>query len=171
MIFNHLKVGLRNASQKKFYSLLNVTGLAGIYTLISVTITLTAVYLFMPSFNQLAEKEFTLQSVMSTPILGSLALVFIIIVLLAGSYPAFYLTSFKPVSVFRGNSLIGGKSKQLRRSLIVFQFITSLTLVICTVVVLEQLNYLKNKNIGFDKENIFIVQSTYRLGNNYQAFL
>lgn len=74
--------------------------------------------------------------------------------LLAGSYPAFYLSSFDPIRVLKGFTASGNSSLSIRKFLVVFQFIFATCLIICTSVIYQQLNYIKNKSIGFDRKNL-----------------
>jgi putative ABC transport system permease protein len=102
--------------------------------------------------------------------LAAIAAIFIMVALLAGSYPAFYLTSFKPIDVLKGKVSAGMKSKGIRSSLVVVQFAMSISLMICTLVVYDQLGYLQEKNIGLDKQNVLVLQNVNRLGANQDAF-
>lgn len=91
--------------------------------------------------------------------------------LLAGIYPAFYLTSFNPSAVLKGNYGLGAKSKTFRSALVVFQFVVSLSLAIFSVFAFQQLNYGLNKDLGFTKEGVIVVDnSKFQLGDNGQAF-
>lgn len=90
--------------------------------------------------------------------------------MVAGSYPAFYLTSFSSVEVLKGKVRSGLKSKGIRSFLVVFQFALSIFLIIFTAVVFQQLNYMQEKNLGIDKNNILILDNAYRLDKNREAF-
>lgn len=141
-----------------------------VYTLAGTLIAIVGVYALLPAFNLLAGKQLDF-SVMFTPvILGGVIVVFFVVALLAGSYPAFYLTSFNPVDVLKGKVKAGMKSKGIRSALVVVQFTISIALIICTMVVYNQLNYLQEKNIGLDKQNVLVLRNTSRLGNNRDAF-
>lgn len=141
-----------------------------VYTLAGTLIAIVGVYTLLPAFNLLAGKQLYF-SVMFTPvILGGVIVVFFVVALLAGSYPAFYLTSFNPVDVLKGKVKAGMKSKGIRSALVVVQFTISIALIISTMVVYNQLSYLQEKNIGLDKQNVLVLRNTSRLGNNRDAF-
>lgn len=140
------------------------------YSLVAVVLALVACYFLLPAFNLLAGKELGMQLV-GTPkfILGIIGLV-VFVGFVAGSYPAFYLTSFSPVEVLKGKVKAGLKSKGVRSGLVVLQFGLSIFLIIFTIVVYQQIQYMQEKNIGIDKNNIISLYSQDRLGNNKEAF-
>jgi putative ABC transport system permease protein len=91
--------------------------------------------------------------------------------LLSGSYPALYLTSFKPVEVLKGKLRAGAKNAVIRNSLVVFQFVVSISLIIASLMVYRQMNFLQNQDVGFKKENVVGLMHTMNLGpNNSNAF-
>ncbi len=141
-----------------------------IYGLISVLLALAISFILLPQFNLLSGKEISFQ-VLASPvfILGALGLT-LFIGLLAGSYPAFYLTSFSPVEVLKGKARAGLKDKGIRSGLVVFQFALSIILIICTIIGYQQIEFLQNRNMGLDKHNVLIISNTSRLGTNQQAF-
>lgn len=141
-----------------------------IYSLVALLLAIGLGYLVLPYFNSLAGKQLTLD-VLTTPVFFGAAFSLLVIVgLLAGSYPAFYMTSFKVVEVMKGKVSAGMKSRDVRSSLVVFQFAVSTFLIIATVVVFQQLNFMQSKNLGLDKENVITVTGARRLGQNAGAF-
>lgn len=141
-----------------------------VYTLAGTLIAIAGVYALLPSFNVLSGKQLTFDVMLTPVILGSVIAIFFGVALLAGSYPAFYLTSFNPVDVLKGKVKAGMKSKGIRSVLVVVQFTISITLIISTMVVYDQLSYLQEKNIGLDKQNVLVLRNTARLGTNRDAF-
>ncbi|MCW5910685.1 MAG: ABC transporter permease [Cyclobacteriaceae bacterium] len=141
-----------------------------VYVFASMVIAILAVYLLLPSFNLLAGKELSFGMMLEIPVWVSMLIVFAIVALLAGSYPAFYLTSFNPVEVLKGKVRSGMKSKGIRSTLVVVQFAISITLIISTLVVYNQLNFLQERNIGLDKKGVIVIRNTSRLGSNRAAF-
>jgi predicted permease len=138
------------------------------FVLLSYILSIVLIKLFLPAFNQIAGKQLVISFVDSRFIFGSLILVFFT-GLVAGSYPAFYLSSFPAVEVLKGHSLSGLKGAAFRRILVVTQFSLSVGLIICTAVVHQQLDFLRNKELGFDKENIVSIPMKENIGKNYQA--
>ena len=141
-----------------------------LYVVMATAFSFILLYLILPWFNQLSGKELTLAMLTEPWFLASLLAMVIGIGLLAGSYPAFYLTAFNPVDVLKGKISRGAKSGGFRRTLVVGQFFISISLIACTLLVNEQLNFMQNKNLGFDKEHSLVLTNTSRLGNNQKAF-
>ena len=137
---------------------------------LSLLLALLLCVLLLPFFNQLAGKEMHVSTLFSSwlfPIL--IALVFIV-GCIAGSYPAFYLSSFQPIQVLKGKIASGFKSSWLRSSLVVFQFGISIILIIGTIVIYNQLDFIRSRKIGFDREQVLVLHNTYNLDKQIKTF-
>jgi putative ABC transport system permease protein len=141
-----------------------------IYSIISMLFALVIISLTLEPFNFLSGKQLTFGIFTNPLILGGLVLFTLLVGIIAGSYPAFYLTSFNPAIVLKGKVRSGVKSSGLRNGLVVFQFLISISLIISTMVVYKQLKFMQDKNLGFDKENVVNLLHTMSLGQNAKAF-
>lgn len=130
------------------------------------------VELCLAPFNQLAGKELSLAIFQQPEVLGGLFGLTCLIGLLAGSYPAFYLTGFHPVLVLRGGATkgTGTRSAGLRKTLVIGQFAISIGLIASTLLIYRQLQFLHGKDLGFEQENVLVVYNSERLGENEAAF-
>jgi putative ABC transport system permease protein len=126
--------------------------------------------LLLPYFNSLANKDLTVGGLLDMRILPFLVLLPVIVGVMAGSYPALYLSSFKPIAVLKGKLSTGAKKSTVRNALVVFQFATCIFLVIGTIVVYNQLRYIQSKKLGFNKDQVLIIDDVGELGNNAAAF-
>jgi putative ABC transport system permease protein len=133
-------------------------------TLISTIIALGLAMVLLPLFNQLSGKESTFTQQSFTWLLPSLLVIVVVIGLLAGSYPAFFLSAFQPIEVLKGKLATGFKGSFLRSFLVVFQFSISIFLIIATLVIYNQLNYIHNKSLGFDRTQVLVINNTNVLG-------
>lgn len=135
---------------------------------ISFVLAVGIAYLALPFFNDLAAKELVIP--FTNPLfLGSIFAGVLMVGFLAGSYPAFFLSAFKPVTVLKGSLSNGMKSGALRSVLVVIQFCTSIFLVIGTLVILNQLEYIQNKNLGFDRDQVLIINDAFLARGNTRA--
>ncbi|MEP7143634.1 MAG: ABC transporter permease [Ferruginibacter sp.] len=132
---------------------------------IALIIALVLVSLALPVFNSLANKELDLHLLGNPFILISLLGFGLLVGILAGSYPAFFLSSFKPIQVLKSKFTSNKKSISLRSGLVVFQFFISVILIVGTIVVYKQLAYIQNKKLGFEKDQVLVVRNSYILGN------
>ena len=120
---------------------------------ISLLLALAIVFLALPLFNQLAAKSISFD-LLNIKMLAALLGIAIATGLLSGCYPAFFLSSFNPVKALKGVKLLQGRRSFFRNGLVVLQFSISVMLMISTLVIYNQLQYIRNRNIGFDKENL-----------------
>ena len=141
-----------------------------VLTLFAVLISLAFVQLALPSFNYLTGKQLTITFAEKPWLIPGLFVLTLLVGIIAGSYPAFYLTGFYPVSVLKGKFSTGRGTSGFRSGLVVFQFFISVTLIVCTVVVRQQLSYIQHIKLGYEKEQVLILPETYMLGKNEAAF-
>ncbi len=139
-------------------------------SLLAMVIVLVIVMLFLPYFNLLAGKETGLSLFSYIWTLPSLLFITVFIGILAGLYPAFFLSAFEPIAVLKGKLATGFRSSWLRNTLVVFQFSTAIILIIGTLVIYNQLNYIRNKNLGYNREQVLVLKNAYALGNYVQTF-
>jgi putative ABC transport system permease protein len=133
-------------------------------------LALLLTWLVLPYFNDLAAKSFTFSALVALPKLPFLIALPIVVGVLAGYYPAFFLSSFRPIVVLKGKLNAGFQKSNFRNVLVTFQFFTSIFLVISTIIVYRQLNYIQTKNVGFKKDQVLVISGTGALGNNKEAF-
>jgi putative ABC transport system permease protein len=124
----------------------------------------------MPYFNEIAGKQLSLDQLIQPEILFSILLIILIIGLLAGTYPAFYLTSFQVTETLKGKVRSGMKSGKVRSFLVTFQFWISILLVICTGIVYQQITFMRDRSLGFDKEKVLMIENMDRLGESKLSF-
>lgn len=141
-----------------------------IYSILAGILALILVYTLLPSFNTLAGKGLAFTSLQEPLIIGIFTMLIVFVGLMAGSYPAFYLTHFKITEVLKGKLKAGMRSGGVRGVLVTFQFWISIVLIICTAIVYEQLIFVQNKNLGIDKDHIIMIEDVSRLENDRMAF-
>ena len=138
--------------------------------LLSMILAILIAWLALPLFNDIASKNMSFPSLLKPNILPILIALPFVVGLLAGSYPAFFLSAFRPIDVLKGKLKIGSRSGGLRSGLVVVQFFFSIVLIIGTIVIYRQLNYIQTKNLGFKKDQVLIINSAYALNNNADPF-
>ncbi len=140
-----------------------------VLSLMATGLAVLAANLLLPSFGSMAGKEIPFTLFSQPWFLLSLVGLMLLVGVLAGSYPAFYLASFRPVDVLKGKLKAGTKSSGIRNTLVVFQFFVSITLIICTLLVYRQLEYAQAKNLGLVQENVMVMYGAQRLTDSQQA--
>jgi putative ABC transport system permease protein len=136
---------------------------------IAVAISLLTVMFALPKFSHLTGKDITLP-VSNITFWLSIAGLLLVTGLLSGSYPALYLSSFKPVRVLKGSLKFSNSATWFRKGLVVFQFVLSIILIIGTIVVSQQVNYIQTYNLGYDRENLLFIPLEGDLTPKYQLF-
>ena len=141
-----------------------------IISLIALVMALSIAWILLPYFNQLAGKDIHSGTLFQAKMLLSLVGLIIIVGILAGSYPAFFLSAFQPIEVLKGKLAGGFKRSWLRNALVVFQFFISITLIFGTVVIYNQLNFIYKKDVGFDRNQVIVINNTGALGKEAGTF-
>lgn len=136
----------------------------------AMILALALVVFALPIFNQLSGKSLDISFIANPEVILGLLLLGITITLLAGSYPAFFLSSIRPISALRNKTTNSGKSKGIRSALVVFQFVVSAGLILSIIIVSQQMAYIQNKEIGYDRDRLLVLRESYLLGNNENAF-
>ena len=140
-------------------------------SIVSVTLSALVVALSIKAFNQLTAKSFVWQDLLSPTLLLLLLGLSLLVALLSGSYPALYLSSFKPIAALRGIFGSGRGAESTRRILVVFQFGVSIVLIIATIVVFNQLSLINNSKLGQDKDRILSIRlGGFGLGDGWIPF-
>ncbi len=138
-----------------------------LFVVISTIIALLVVQVSLSGFNTIAEKQLSLIPLFREPLfLITLFLFMALLGVLAGSYPAFYLSAFKPIQTLKGKLNTGFKGKNLRNSLVVFQFTISIALIICAFFVQKQLKYTSSIDLGLSKDNVLQIHNLEQLGSD-----
>ncbi|MFO7923956.1 MAG: ABC transporter permease [Bacteroidales bacterium] len=158
------EIGLKKVVGSNRSQLINqFIGESVFLSIISLLVALVLVELFMPAFNNIADKQLALGYFKTWYTIPALLFVGFFVGFMSGSYPAFYLASFEPVKVLKGKLQSGMKSTRLRGGLVVFQFIITMVLIISTLTVYRQMNYINNKDMGMDPENVLVIHRAYSI--------
>ncbi|KAA9349947.1 ABC transporter permease [Larkinella humicola] len=138
--------------------------------ILAMGLALVIVALTLPFFNDISSKQLTIDHLFMPQFLPVLLALPLGVGLLAGSYPAFFLSSFRPISVLKGKINLGLKSAGLRSGLVVFQFMMSVILIVGTMVVYRQINFIQTTKVGFNRNQVLTINEAYALGKQTQAF-
>ncbi|CAL1518021.1 ABC transporter permease [Chitinophaga sp. MM2321] len=137
---------------------------------IALLVAVVIAILLLPFLNQLAGKQISVALLLNRWLLPAILLTIITVGLLAGSYPAFFLSSFEPVQVLKGKLATGFKGGWLRNSLVVFQFSTAIILIVGTLVIYSQLSFIRNKKLGYNRNQVLVLQNIGSLWIHATAF-
>jgi putative ABC transport system permease protein len=143
---------------------------AVLLSLISFIIAVLLVKLLLPLYNIVGGFQLELNLFSDPIVLPALIILMLLVGVISGSYPAFYLASFNPVKVLKGSSASKGHKSWLRSGLIIFQFTISITLFTGTMVIYNQLKFIQNKDLGYDKQDVVIVEKTDDIGVSINSF-
>jgi putative ABC transport system permease protein len=131
--------------------------------LAAVVLSLVVVLLVLPAFNHLADRQLGISALLSPVFLGIALLIAVVVSLLAGGYPALILSGFQPVKVLKGAFKNTRSGQGLRQSLIVFQFVISVFLIVSTLVMQGQLSYIQHKQLGYDRDHVLVLPMSYKM--------
>ncbi len=129
-------------------------------SLVAAILAILLAALLLPLFDQLAAKSLVLNGPTLAWLLPLLLLITLVLALLSGAYPAFFLSAFRPVEVLKGKLTSGFKGGALRSTLVVFQFSVSLFLIVGTLLIYRQLHYIQTKDLGFDRSRMLVIKGT-----------
>ncbi len=163
------EVGIRKVmGSRKFELVKQFLTESVLLTFIALLLSFGLVQLALPVFNELSGKNlhigFSLQPLLQLVALG------LLVGLLAGIYPAFFLSSFNPIATLKGRLSASTKTLGLRSGLVVFQFFISISLIVGTIVIYQQMKYIQNKKLGYNKEQLLVLPNSWALGKNEKFF-
>ena len=165
------EVGMRKVvGSGRFRLIGQFLGESVLLSYISMALGMVAVWLLLPVFSNLIGRQLELHYFDNFVVIPSLLVLGLFVGIVSGSYPAFVLSSFKPMTVFRGSSGEKKSGTWMRNALVIFQFSISIFLIIGTMAVYRQLNLFQNVNLGFEKEQILVVRNPGSLGDNVTTF-
>jgi len=152
------EVGLRKVvGASKIQLIKQFLGETAFFAIISLVFAVIIAFLILPFFNQLSDRQLSIDFSQNYPLMIMLLLLILFVGFLAGLYPAAVLSSFKPVQVLKGKLFKTRKNVSFGKILVTLQFVVSIVLIASTILVNQQLKFLQNKNLGFDKENVVVL--------------
>jgi putative ABC transport system permease protein len=141
-----------------------------IFSILSLIIALLLIELLLPYFNNLVQLHLDLDYFDKWYIIPLLLALSLVVGIVSGAYPAFFLSSFRPVAVLSGKLRSGMTSGILRSILVVFQLTVSITLIVATIVIFRQIHYMLNKDLGFNKEQVMVIEQVHALQDKMNVF-
>lgn len=160
---------ITGADRSKLFNQFIIESLA--ITLIAIILALLMVELFLPGFNNMTGKTMNLNYLLSLVNMLYIIGLWIVVGIFAGAYPAVYLSSFKPITILRGNQSGLVKGGTARKILVIFQFTISIGLIIGTVMIFRQVNFLRSANLGFNPDHVLLVHiSRTKVAGNFETY-
>lgn len=164
------EVGLRKVvGAMKGHLIRQFYGESILLAFIAMLIAILLVLIILPGFNTFVEKEYSIMNISEWQLLLGMMVVTLFTGIISGSYPALLLSSFQPVKVLSGALSSGSKGAMFRKVLVVFQFTLSITLIIATIVMFFQIRYMKNKELGYEKEHLVYIPLRGDTQNSYEV--
>ena len=142
-----------------------------LFTVIALVISFMLTSLLLPLFNSTFEMTLSSELLWSPQILGGAFAIIVLVGIIGGSYPAFYLSALAPIDVLKGTIAKGSGNPQLRKALVTVQFAITIFMLIGTGIIFDQMNFLRNKNLGFDKENVMTFEVPFRIAQQKMGVL
>lgn len=136
-----------------------------LYCLVALMMALAFTQILLPGFNLITEKSLELNVLSNPKLMIGMAGLVLLMAAVSGSYPAFFLGKFHPVEAVKGKIKTGKGGKSFGNGLVIFQFSVSVVLIICTAIVFQQLKYVSDKDIGFERENLLVLNHVESLKN------
>jgi putative ABC transport system permease protein len=141
-----------------------------ISTAMAMSIAILIVLVALSTFNQLSGKALDAALLLNPNVIAALLGLGLFISFLAGGYPAFFLSSIKPIAALKNKFANNGKSKGIRSMLVVFQFVISATLILAIIIVSQQMSFIQDKNIGYNRNQRIVLRESHLLGTNENVF-
>lgn len=137
---------------------------------LALFISFVLLFLLLPVFNDLASKSLSFTDILRPRLILSSLVLMVLLSLFSGAYPAFFISSFEPGQVLKGKLTKGFKSGWFRNSLVVFQFSITIILLVGTIVIYRQLDFIKNKDLGYSRNQVLVLQNIGSLGSQVESF-
>jgi len=143
---------------------------SALLSLLALVVSFVINWILLTPFNLLSGKNFQFSHLFNAGMVLPMLFITLITGFLAGTYPAFFLSSFDPIKVLKGSLTAGSKKSALRNGLVVFQFFISLVLIISSLAIYQQIQYVQDKKLGFNKSQVLVVHGISSLDKNMEAF-